>query len=308
MKKQALSLYILLRRSLQHTSKKFPFFDRMVGDRLRHLESNVKPYELLDTKSDLSTREISVAGFRLNYRDEDASIATTIKLNGSYEPETVELFDQILQPNDLFVDIGANIGFYSLYSAPKILPHGKVYAFEPSPDTFQVLQGNIELNQREDVIQPHCAAISDHQGEIIFLNSSLNPESSRIVGDNEADDKAELIRTPCIDLDSFFDDLGFPPIKLVKIDVEGHELSVLRGMKKIATTSPDIRLILEFNWPHIRHLEIDPQEIFSLLQAYGFTCFNILHHGYTQDLSFESDLEVLMSLAKRLTINIVCKK
>ena len=181
----------------------------------------------------------------------------------------------------LFVDVGANIGFYSLYSATKISPHGKVYAFEPSPSTFQILQENIELNQHENAIQLHCSAVSDHQGEILFLNSALNPESSRVVETAEIDNKTELIRIPCIDLDSFFDNLNSPPIKLVKIDVEGHELSVLRGMKKIATTSPGIHLILEFNWPHIKQLEIDPQDIFNLLQAYGFTHFNILHHGYT---------------------------
>lgn len=129
----------------------------------------------------------------------------------------------------IVLDVGANLGCYSLLFSQWVGPSGQVYAFEPAMDTFCGLQQLIELNEAQDVVHPVQQAMSDASGEVVFRSAGLQGDN-RIMADHE-DDTAEVIRIPTVSIDEFCAAQQIQP-HLIKIDVEGYELDVLRGAQE----------------------------------------------------------------------------
>ena len=149
------------------------------------------------------------------------------KVGPNSEPTTnawIESFDS----NDTFVDIGANIGLYSLMAAA----HGvtKVYAFEPNPFSFSVLSRNIISNSYDSVIFPFCLAMNECSSVVTFKLGGLHAGSI----ENEISDEGQhpdspSITTASFSVDELFDVQGISSINHMKIDVDGLELEILRG-------------------------------------------------------------------------------
>jgi len=137
------------------------------------------------------------------------------------------LLDTLLRPGDWALDIGANVGQYTMRMADLVGPSGRVIALEPVPDTFSLLASNTQLFKYANVSLLNVAA-SDHvavagmqiprfsDGLSNYYQAHLSPES----------DGLAVLTLP-------IDGLSLPPMRLVKIDVEGHELSALHGMRKL---------------------------------------------------------------------------
>jgi len=164
--------------------------------------------------------------------------------------------------NDVVVDVGACDGTYTNYFKNKLLGTGKIYCLEMSPTNFEV------LNQRfaQDNISIINVAVSDHEGDVTFYNGATKEEFN-LVGHNTSFKKMEEAGTiACSTLDKILEKED--RIKIIKIDVEGAELQVLRGMKRIAEKTECILLENHFDedWPEIRKI---------LIEDYGFTCYNI---------------------------------
>lgn len=157
---------------------------------------------------------------------------TSISASLWYAPHArdadTDFLRRVLQPGDLYVDIGANIGQLALAAAGAVGPTGTVIAVEPHPRTFGFLQGNLALNpQRASVIMPVNAAVGERDGETTF--SSFGPDDqNRIVG---AGDLRIPLRIPLRTLDHLLAE--FPKIAVLKIDVEGYEYFVLQGAMKV---------------------------------------------------------------------------
>lgn len=168
------------------------------------------------------------------------------------EPETIEWI-QSFKDGDVFFDIGANIGIYSLYCA-SIHPFCMIHAFEPMLNNFLRLQENIEENDFVNIYPWHIA-ISDKQGFVKF--ESENQEAGSSGGQVKEGGKfwAESV-------DSFVS-FGFP--NHIKIDIDGQEWKVLQGMKE---TIKDIKSVL------VEVAPIDKKQIVLLFMSHGFTIDN----------------------------------
>lgn len=155
------------------------------------------------------------------------------------------------------VDVGANLGLYSLGLA-LLAPRGRIYAFEPSPHVFKRLVSNIDANGASN-IEAFQAAVSDREGvvgfhEIPFFTAGSFTEAERTSIGSDAVGSV-LIEVPCTSLDAFVERQAIQGLDVIKIDVEGAELTVLDGAREsLARHRPTV--VMEFN-------------------SFGFT----LHHG-----------------------------
>ncbi len=171
---------------------------------------------------------------------------------------------------DFFIDVGANIGFFTLLASKKIGLSGRAFAFEPSPREYKRLINNIELNSAENIL-PYNIAISDYNGECkFFISSSGHTGINSLQGDmNSCCPKL----VPILTGDTLLSQLANinPDSKiLVKIDVEGAEFSVILGMKKILSQSNVKTVILEITPKFLQKFGHKKEDIYSLMNSHGF--------------------------------------
>lgn len=151
------------------------------------------------------------------------------------EPETVEWIHSFFREGDVFYDIGANVGAYSLVAAKHLRGQIRVYAFEPSFPTFKQLSANIVLNGCQDWLVPLQIALSDRTGIATLNYSSLMPGGALHAVGEAVDYKGEefrpVVKLPVLGfaLDDLVRQFDLPIPSHVKLDVDGIELSILRG-------------------------------------------------------------------------------
>ena len=147
---------------------------------------------------------------------------------GWYEKEYVRTWEALVQKGSTVIDIGANIGYYSLVAAKK---GAKVLAFEPAPEHFSQLKKNIALNNLEQV---HCfqKVVSDSNGLVpLYYSHSYNTGMTGLSQPEEFSGKKEMV--PSVILDEVLQELGITQAGFIKIDIEGAELLALKGMGRI---------------------------------------------------------------------------
>jgi len=160
------------------------------------------------------------------------------KMSGNYidgrnELCVQEVITQHLSRGDVFYDVGANVGFFSLMAARLVGVAGIVYAFEPVPANVTVLTANVFLNHFENImVVPKAVAIANSRAHLIItqhpggakLTTVDTPLNSRI---------KRVIPVDVISLDEWLQESSARPPTLVKIDVEGAEFQVIQGMQQI---------------------------------------------------------------------------
>lgn len=196
---------------------------------------------------------------------------------GAYERTESHFFRGLLRSGMTVVDVGANVGCYTALAAHGVGSFGRVIAFEPDPENLLFLQKTIVLNDFTNVIAVP-AALSDHAGDGKLFLASENK------GDHQIYDSGESRQARSISLttfDRFAHDHHLTRVDLMKIDVEGAEGSVLRGMAETMRQNPQLQLIVEF-WPYgLRNAHEDPCAVLQLLQRAGFAIAVIDERGTT---------------------------
>lgn len=169
----------------------------------------------------------------------DIGLERQIFETGSYQAPAMHVIESSLRKGDTFLDIGSNIGLISLLAAATVGPTGKVCAFEPEPDTFAVLTRNIEINAFDN-IQTNNYALGSNQGKENIFRELHNRAAASLVGPrgNTIGGKEVLIKT----LDAFVNDNITGLVRMIKINVQGWELEVLKGAKTFLSR-PDAPII-----------------------------------------------------------------
>ena len=174
---------------------------------------------------------------------------------------------------------------------------GLVYSFEPELNNFNLLKKNIEVNKFRNIV-PIQKVISDKNGVIRFVVEDDSVIHHIDGGKGAFTKQSNIIELDSITLDSHIN----KPIKLVKIDVEGHEIEVLNGMKSIIKENKGLQLIVEFSIGNQRRAGYPAHQLLSLLNELKFDLFDIRTKGkITLPIS---EQEIL----KLDGINILCEK
>lgn len=191
----------------------------------------------------------------------------------SRERAFVSLMHKNIKEGDICCDIGANIGYTAMHMMYSMNKNGKIYAFEPDNRNFQVLQENIKLNNVENMFVLENNGISDRHGNLKFYasdKSNLGSFSKTKHSTNEVDISVESI-------DNYFNDVEYLPV-FYKMDVEGHEVNVLRGMKKtMKRSSSGTKILMEIH-PLIYNIQEFSSEILAMSEL-GFVFKNLISAG-----------------------------
>jgi FkbM family methyltransferase len=190
---------------------------------------------------------------------------------GAYEPIESFLLHELLEEDDVVVDAGANIGFYTLLMAQKV-KSGKVFGFEPVPKNFSTLKHNISFSPHIHKIQLQNNGLW-HEKDL--LQFSLDESMEDNVGSFTAGrvDRA-LSREACevFPLDDFCQ--GFAKLDFIKMDIEGAELSALRGAQKtIERLRP--QFLIEINRRACERFGYNQEEIFMFFKKRGYKFFQV---------------------------------
>lgn len=175
---------------------------------------------------------------------------------GSYEAEKQLLMARLIKSGSVVLDIGANVGFYTLLASSLVGNEGSVFAFEPLPSNIDYLERHLKMNAVHNVTLIR-AAVSDRSGMASFQAGGSN-STGRL-------DEKGAIPVEMVSLDELFFKGVFPLPDYLKIDVEGAELSVLNGARHLLGKScPMIFLATHGSEVHSRCL--------SLLRSVGYVC------------------------------------
>jgi FkbM family methyltransferase len=215
--------------------------------------------------------------FKLTLRFKTADVmGRHIYKYGVYEEEITRfLLDQLtLDPGDVVLDVGANIGWYSLLLArhrPGILVHG----FEPDPDTFALLSGNVRDNGLDGVRVWPCALSDSPGAKTLYRYPDKNTGRNSLLPINSAGSVEIVSRR----LDEFVEHEGLDAgrIRFAKIDVEGYEAVVLRGMGILLSRLPLV--LAEYSPRYMRRGGQDPAEVPALFHGAGFTAWKLAEGG-----------------------------
>jgi FkbM family methyltransferase len=221
-----------------------------------------------------------------------------IFLYGVYEPFMLDLIRQILKKGMTFIDIGANIGQHSIYAARIVGEQGNVHSFEPIPHLAKQIEKSVALNRLSSIVTIHNYALGEKKTEE-ELYVSKNIGGSSLVND---DDTLEKITVHVKAGDNELAHLE--TIHLIKIDVEGYEYEVLRGIEKTLTNhKPDI--LIEFSGAFYESQKNNHGPLLlTLLRKHGYTLYDIEDSMTVvkDDTLFYNSL-----VTKRNQTNLLCK-
>lgn len=290
----------------------FRAFKTCVKPFVGHGFGAIKPLEVLyqwTAKRMISEKEkvVCINGYRMNVRIENriGGVAHQIIFNQEYEPLSTEVFKKIVRSGDVVVDVGANIGYYTLLAAKLVGKGGVVYSFEPEKSNYLNLIENIYLNRdlESAMIQVRQWAISDSSREATLYVSKTEAgahslESVRI---KENPDSAIVTAVP-------LDDVVRESVRLVKVDTEGHEMSVLQGAKETLCRSKDIRLMIECWEGGLIFSGSSVAEFMGKLGELGFSDIRMIDEFQKKIVpATEREIQSYTNRHK-LAVNIICGK
>lgn len=178
---------------------------------------------------------------------------------GVYEPAETALIKKLIKPDYVVLDIGANIGYFTLIMAKQ---SKQLYAFEPESRNYQTLQKNIEFNNLENV-HLHNVAVAEKSGSSTLHLCDTNRGMHRIYESQWC--KEGTVNVPTIAIDDLIEYADF-----IKMDIEGAELGALKGMKRLLKNHHPT-LLMEFHPPSIIEYGAQPKEIFDFVVRLGYT-------------------------------------
>jgi FkbM family methyltransferase len=196
---------------------------------------------------------------RMLYNVHDMYVGRSFDLYGEFSEGETELFAQIVRPGDVVIEVGANIGAHTVWFAKRTAPKGGVIAFEPQRIVFQLLCANVALNSVPNAVT-FQKACGEAEGEIVV--PMLDPNATNNfggleLGRHQQGEKVEVVR---------IDDLGLRGCRLLKVDVEGMELSVLKGAREMILRSKPA-MYVENDRPD------NSDALIQYIDSLGYDCF-----------------------------------
>jgi len=219
-----------------------------------------------------------------------------IMASSLYERLTTSVFKALIKPKSTIVDLGAGFGYYTLLAAKLVDGEGRVYAFEPEPTRYRFLLWNIKVNNFTNISAIN-KAVTNKSGRASFF---IRGERSSLSGLQDYERKIEV---ETISLDDFFEGREHE-IDLIKMDIEGAEMSALSGMKNILNINRHLVPITEFAPNLLEANGVDPREFIEELLKYDFKIYII--DDSKLEIRHANVVDLIKVWENRLSINLLC--
>ena len=190
----------------------------------------------------------SEVGYILCSSTDHAVLAVLLEA-GELERGTRRLIQRFLTPNDVFIDVGANLGLHTLAAARAMQGRGRIIAFEPFEPTQHLLEKSIWMNGFSKMTEIHRAAVSNRSGNDTLFLGATSGHHSLFPLTTPSSLAPQPVEVTLVRLDDVVSD--GTKVDLIKIDVEGAELDVLESARPIIASNPSIALIVEFGFSHL---------------------------------------------------------
>ena len=231
----------------------------------------------------------------------------SLYMKGAYVEEgTVHLFQRFMKQGYVFFDVGANMGAYTFLGANSCGSTGHVYAFEPQPNLTKYLERSVTLNRYETKVSVVCAAVSNDHGSQATLFYAANRDGTGIPSlfAHEWLDPESGMRVPTVSVDGYRQEKRIGRVHVIKIDVEGAEMLVLRGMRRTLEETPPDLMVLEVlpDTLSFRYIEkggplkqhpgaSTPENVVQFLTGYGYEPRHIRRDGRLGRIYNHADLQ-----------------
>ncbi len=250
--------------------KKHPWLTEHIKERYWSLLEKYSNYEFFYYLYDWN--------FHIKLISTDESVSKPIFF-GYYEKETVSFITKYISYGDTVVDVGANIGFFTLIFSKLVGENGKVHAFEPSQREFLHLCENVGVNKFRNILLNQLA-LSNRNG---FSEMNVLSESRfgaynslrRVSHSKVQNEKAHIENVRTLTLDSYLALFPDAAPSLIKIDVEGFEKQVLEGMQSVLRTNNPPCLIIEICEGTHKDEQGTAEELITYIESFGYNLFSL---------------------------------
>ena len=233
----------------------------------------------------LLPKQIEIHGATVVLNPTDPVVSGALHF-GVYEKAETRFFQSACRDGMTFLDVGANLGYYTALAARAVGPNGRVLAVEPDPDSFGYLEQTIAANAVGNV-EAFPVAASDAPATLPLYISTDNRGDNRLYASGEDRPQVEVAARP---LDALLRENKIDTVDLIKIDVQGYEPKVISGLRETITSSPNLTLLTEF-WPQgIDEAGEDANEFLQTLRELGLTLHELQPDGSLAELTDDTDL------------------
>jgi FkbM family methyltransferase len=199
----------------------------------------------------------------------------------------LQRFPDLLRGGNV-LDIGANIGYTSLLFSAHIDPQFGVFAFEPDEFNFRLLERAARSSKADGRVHALQCAVGDRDGTLELWINPRHHGDHRILTDTLAGSwkKGATVRVPLVTVDTFVAKQQAPfPVRFIKVDVQGYELAVCRGMERTLAENPQAILALEYMPSAIRELGFEPQALLEWIGERKFCVYILANDGTFEETS-----------------------
>ncbi|MBM3437046.1 MAG: FkbM family methyltransferase, partial [Bacteroidetes bacterium] len=200
----------------------------------------------------------------------DSKDSLFLSFYGFYEPFETDFVKKEVKKGDTVLDIGANIGYYTLIFAKLVGEKGRVFAFEPDPENFALLKKNVEVNSYHNIILIN-KAVSNKNGKTRLYLSEESKGDHRLY---DCEDGRNFVEVETVRMDDFLKEKA-NKIDFIKMDIQGAEGAALQGMQQILKNNRDLRITTEFCPDLLRGFGTKPEEFIQILKECDFLIYNI---------------------------------
>ncbi|HTT87420.1 MAG TPA: FkbM family methyltransferase [Acidimicrobiales bacterium] len=211
-------------------------------------------------------------GGKLMVDTRDAAIAPWLVLDGLWEAHVTGWLQRTLTPGQVFVDIGANVGYFTILGGQLVGPEGRVVAVEAHPRLAELLRRNVILNGQHGFVTTwHRAAWSSATDVKLHIRTSFAGNSSvGSIGDEALDrlgDTEQIVEVPAVPVDDLLEGIG--RVDVLKVDVEGAEVQVFTGLARTLAANPAIVVMFEWAPAQIESVGDTTEGLLALLEGHG---------------------------------------
>jgi len=226
----------------------FKYVSYMWKKYLKHKEKintkKMKKKQIIEIQKFGKYAEVKIGRYKIvldRSESHDFQMLKTFESGLIYEPEVSSYIIKNLKLGETFMDIGANNGYYTVLAADLVGPSGKIISIEPNPNAFRRLMHNVKFNNLSNVVTLNVA-LSDHDGNaIIYLNKGSDDGQASLIKSVHVQPlgQIELKRFDHLFIDE--------KISIVKMDVEGSEINIIKGMENYLKSHKEVKIVMEWN-------------------------------------------------------------